>query len=833
MSVSACILVRDDASTCERLFQQLRPHVDELVIVDTGSTDETPQIAQQYADKFAVYTGCNEADGRIRDFADARNHALSLATHPWHFWADADDEVTGAEHIRELAAQRKADNQIYLIPYNYTFDGSGNVTCVHWRENLVYPRDRYKWQSPCHEVLLNSNPLGSCHFERTQLVRRIHRKSESRRPQEPDRNLRILRAHVARVGESDVRAWYYLGVELSMRGHVGEAMRVLRRYTQLSGWGDEKCLAYLQLAQIQLDMIKDYESAIEWALKAMLTKSWDAPYWVISKAYGQLAFNGIAPEENWRKCAHFADIGFKLPETDTVLFVNPMERLEMYGVLTHARAAIGDIQGAYNVASEGLGKLPGDPWLMQATKTLDSILTQNRVLGDLTKLHGLGALTTDFMQHIQVGFARAHQALLPPAPPPVVHAIPEQIEKPAPEPQPAAAGCLDIALFVGPGLELWNPDTLRAKGMGGSETMAWEMSKRLRALGHRVRVFVQCGAELEGIFDGVEWLDWSRYRGTTCDVLIASRYPVAVDDEADVHARARVLWLHDVHAGEALTQRRALRFDAIWCLSEWHADYVRSVYPRMNPALVQVTRNGIDLSRFEWPTEAADEDGNSYIPIFLRHKKRIIYSSSPDRGLATLIDLWPRIIAEEPEAQLSVFYGWANLLKTLEMRGDPAGYSEAVAFRDRVAATPGVTVHGMVSGDALAGEMLSSGVWAYPTWFSETSCIGAMEAQAAGLYCVATPVAALNETIADRGTLVPGIVEHPGVEQPEEFKAAFVHAVVDALRGLNQPCSREELQRYAREHFSLDALAKDWDVMLREIVGWVDMDVVGKFWSAA
>ena len=67
-----------------------------------------------------------------------------------------------------------------------------------------------------------------------------------------------------------------------------------------------------------------------------------------------------------------------------------------------------------------------------------------------------------------------------------------------------------------------------------------------------------------------------------------------------------------------------------------------------------------------------------------------------------------------------------------------------------LAKAEGVVMHGRVNQHELAEAMLGAGVWFYPTWFSETSCITAMEAQAAGLWCVCPPIAALEETVKIR-----------------------------------------------------------------------------------
>src|SRR3954468_626431 len=94
----------------------------------------------------------------------------------------------------------------------------------------------------------------------------------------------------------------------------------------------------------------------------------------------------------------------------------------------------------------------------------------------------------------------------------------------------AGSAPLDIIFFLGPALERWNPETLQSTGLGGSETMAWELSRRLVSLGHRVRVFGFC-AGLEGSFEGVEWFGYTRFRDTSCDVLVSSRQPAAMDSK--------------------------------------------------------------------------------------------------------------------------------------------------------------------------------------------------------------------------------------------------------------------------------------------------------------
>jgi glycosyltransferase involved in cell wall biosynthesis len=351
-------------------------------------------------------------------------------------------------------------------------------------------------------------------------------------------------------------------------------------------------------------------------------------------------------------------------------------------------------------------------------------------------------------------------------------------------------GVRDYVFYTGNAVERWNPDTARRSGIGGSETAVIEMGRRLAQLGHSVRVYGDCEG-IEGRFDGVDYIDHKKYGNLSCDVLITSRRPSAVDDSHNVSAKARVCWVHDIHCGPELTHARAIRIDRFLTLTNWHRDFFLSHHQCVHPDQVSVTRNGIDLGKFAHPSP--------------RDPKRAVYSSSPDRGMQVAITVWPRVRERVPGAELHVFYGF----QTWEAcaNDDQKALIRNLKQMLKDYETAGVVFHGRVSQDVLAQEFLKSSVWPYPTWFSETSCISAMEAQAAGLRIVTSPIAALNETVGPRGTMVPGDW------LSYDYQTRFVDAVVDAF---NKPgdADRAALQDYAREHFGWDSLAKEWVGML-------------------
>ena len=76
MTLSVCMIVRDEAPVLERCLDSLRGVWDELIVLDTGSVDETPEIARRYTDKVFFMPWED-------DFAAARNRAFSYATGDW------------------------------------------------------------------------------------------------------------------------------------------------------------------------------------------------------------------------------------------------------------------------------------------------------------------------------------------------------------------------------------------------------------------------------------------------------------------------------------------------------------------------------------------------------------------------------------------------------------------------------------------------------------------------------------------------------------------------------------------------------------------------------
>jgi hypothetical protein len=140
-----------------------------------------------------------------------------------------------------------------------------------------------------------------------------------------------------------------------------------------------------------------------------------------------------------------------------------------------------------------------------------------------------------------------------------------------------------------------------------------------------------------------------------------------------------------------------------------------------------------------------------------------------------LLAIFPHIHREFPQAELHIFYGFENWDKSIAQSNDAA----MKAHRESIYSAldqPGVFYHGRVGQQRLAEEFLRSDVWFYPTRFTETCCITALEAQMAGALCICSDLAALRTTVADRGILIQGDA-YAGAYRTQAF-----HEVCSILR---------------------------------------------------
>jgi glycosyltransferase involved in cell wall biosynthesis len=132
------MIVKNEQALLGACLKTIKDFVDHIIIVDTGSTDDTVEIALRHGAEVHFFDWCN-------DFSAARNYALSFVKTPWTLWLDADDLAMNPEVIAP-ALEYARKNRINAIWSIYKQDQS----CYQRRLQIFKTKD-YEWRGAVHE----------------------------------------------------------------------------------------------------------------------------------------------------------------------------------------------------------------------------------------------------------------------------------------------------------------------------------------------------------------------------------------------------------------------------------------------------------------------------------------------------------------------------------------------------------------------------------------------------------------------------------------------------------------------------------------------------------
>jgi glycosyltransferase involved in cell wall biosynthesis len=152
--ISLTMIVKDEEEMLPRCLDAIHDVVDEMIIVDTGSTDRTVEIAESYGATVLHHTWTG-------DFAEARNVSLDAAGGDWFLYLDADEVLVreDAERLRELAGHvwREA---FFLTETNFTGDVEDGTAVNHNTLRLFRNRPEYRFEGRIHEQIAQCLPGG-------------------------------------------------------------------------------------------------------------------------------------------------------------------------------------------------------------------------------------------------------------------------------------------------------------------------------------------------------------------------------------------------------------------------------------------------------------------------------------------------------------------------------------------------------------------------------------------------------------------------------------------------------------------------------------------------
>lgn len=222
-TISLCMIVKNEEENLPTCLSSVGDLPDEIIIVDTGSTDKTKEAARDFTDKIYDFEW-------VDDFAAARNFSFSKATMDFCMWLDADDvlEPTDLEALLALKKTLTAEIDVVMVRYNTAFDEAGKPAFAYYRERLIRRNSALRWQGAVHEAIA---PTGRVIYSEAAVT---HRKTTAR---DPNRNLRIFERLLSKGKPLSPREKFYYARELSSNGRDAEAVEILRDFLDSGeGW---------------------------------------------------------------------------------------------------------------------------------------------------------------------------------------------------------------------------------------------------------------------------------------------------------------------------------------------------------------------------------------------------------------------------------------------------------------------------------------------------------------------------------------------------------------------------------------------------------------------
>ncbi|WP_339238550.1 glycosyltransferase [Paenibacillus sp. FSL R5-0517] len=260
--ISLCMIVKDEEELLPHCLASVQGAVDEVIVVDTGSSDRSAEIARQYGAMVVPFEWCD-------DFAAARNAGLEQASGDWILFLDADETLDRAarEQIRSWTAVSGCDG-LFLNIHNYTGTGQQGAT-VNPVLRLFRNAPGHRFEGRIHEqiaaAICRVNPEAAFHVTDMIIHHYGYQTAIVERKDKVNRNVRLLEQAVEEEPDQPFHH-YNLGVEYL---RVGEAERALETfgvarmgidpavtsYAHLLFKYEVRCLQHLNRWQEALDRI--------------------------------------------------------------------------------------------------------------------------------------------------------------------------------------------------------------------------------------------------------------------------------------------------------------------------------------------------------------------------------------------------------------------------------------------------------------------------------------------------------------------------------------------------------------------------------------------------
>ena len=720
-------------NTLEKLCNKI--HFSYWVICDTGSTDNTQQIITDFFNDKNIPGELH--NNEWKNFAYNRNIALNEAFNKTDLLLvfDADDEIHG-----NITMPKIVNSDGYLL----NFGNSHGIS--YERILLVNNKIRWEFKSVIHEYIncLKPNPQIS-HLEGNYYVESGRTGSRNIDPEKYLKDANILEEayYEAKTNNDNIymRYGFYCANSYKDAGKTEEAIKWYKITLGNENWSQEKYMCCLNLYNLY-NIIGEKEKGLYYLVESF---NYDLERMecvsLLIKEYCSRGFNKIA-YNYYCMIKDFYEYKYLQTNNTHKLFIEndkPNFFLPYYIIIVADKVketfseAKQTIIKMYEIIFTKKYPITDDFYIGNllynlqffihfCCKTDNFINLANEYLDFLHK-NGVNLEKWDFLlkpEYINTGINVDNY---------FIKEVTDKTQKFSTE---ICKNTKNILIYTGFLDFKWNYTYMQDNALGGSEKAVAYLTK---CFPKDYNIYISGEVENE-IIDNIQYIHLDELTKLInlipFHTVIVSRYIGFYEMFKECSYYQTYIWAHDILLlpyGSNLNESQILKkwnkyINKCICLTEWHKNEFIEKYPILKDKITLIN-NGLDCQSFS-------TDTNKKI------KNKFIYSSRPDRGLNILLELWPQILENLPDATLVIsFYGTFPsdqlLIKTIIDSYDSIQYLGKLKF------------------EQLYQEMASSEYWLYPTHWPETSCITALEMLMSGVICLYYPVAGLINTLGNYG----------------------------------------------------------------------------------
>ena len=786
MKIALAMIVKgsvDEGLALDRALENMLPYVDGAFITITHkkgerrnssveavcnnhSTPKTPVIISDFE-------WCD-------DFSKARNFNFSQVGEDFShiLWADADDVYRGLERLRNVVA-KNMDADGFGIWYLYHFDEYKQADVVHKKTMVVKNNGATTWVGELHEELVPLRHVDIVMIDKffNGGIDRMHLTDQVRDQGKIDRNIKISKKALAN-NPKEPRNYLNYAQSLHGGGLYKESAKVYEKFIEQTGSEEEKFISRVRLAEAY-DRLNLRDKAILNAQIALGSRpEYPDAYFLMGQLYYR--YGRLDDAEKYFL------MGLKMrPKYQDIIVYNPRDYdynpmrmlIKIYDDKGRPDLGIPLMEGCLKIYPNNEKLKEEYEYLKKETQRLTEVVShikEYEKLDDDALKSKIESLPEDIRSH-----------------PAICSLCNSRFIK-------TSSTGREIAIYCYPTAFDFNPELFEKVGFGGSEEAVINLSRELAELGWEVTVYNRCGPTPKKY--GKVWFKpfWMWNYRDVFDVLILWRSPKPLDYE--LGAKKVILDLHDVVPQEEFTPERLSRLHKIMVKTNAH----RILFPNIPDEKFAIIPNGQDNSLFK--------GGVKKDPML------IINTSSPDRSMDVLPELFMRVKEQVPEAKLKWAYGWKNFDDLFA--GDPLRQKWKSDIESQIKKA-GIECLGKIPQKDVAVLYEQAAVLAYPSEFYEIDCISVKKAQAAGCIPVTTDFAAFEESV-QFGVKIHSDKTTKDWSKPYQFgygitdedqKTAWVDAVVKILKH-GSGIDPDNMRRWGNK-FTWDKIAHRWNDVLK------------------